>query len=360
MSKYYIGIMCGTSLDSIDVSIASITSTKMKVKSFNEYKLSKDLKRQINLAKKNNQSIKNLNKISVNITNLVCECIKDVLSKNKLTYKDIEALGFPGITLNHRPDLKISTFIGDAALLAKKLKIRVIADFRQTDIDAGGQGAPLTGIFHKYLNDITKKNLTYLNLGGFANITVSDKNKVISYDTGPANYLMDLWCNKKFDMEYDLDGKLASMGNVNTDLLKSMLSEKYFKKKYPKSTGFELFNDDWIEKHLRKTSKLSDVDVLSTLTYLTIITVSNELKSFKNKTNNLFIYGGGAYNKLLVDGIIDLSNSKKTNSLKNIVSEKNLEASAFAWLAYMRQKEILIDNTHTTGARKSCLLGNIY
>ena len=167
--------------------------------------------------------------------------------------------------------------------MAKKLKIRVIADFRQTDIDAGGQGAPLTGIFHKYLNKITKKNLTYLNLGGFANITVSDKNKVISYDTGPANYLMDLWCNKKFDMEYDLDGKLASMGNVNTDLLKSMLSEKYFKKKYPKSTGFELFNDDWIEKHLSRISKLSDVDVLSTLAYLTIITVSNELRNFKNK-----------------------------------------------------------------------------
>ena len=71
MSKYYIGIMCGTSLDSIDVSIASITSTKMKVKSFNEYKLGKDLKRQINLAKKNNHPIKVLNKISVDITNLV-------------------------------------------------------------------------------------------------------------------------------------------------------------------------------------------------------------------------------------------------------------------------------------------------
>ena len=94
MSKYYIGIMCGTSLDSIDVSIASITSTKMKVRSFNEYKLSKDLKRQINLAKKNNRSIKILSKISADVTNLVCECIKDILSKNKLTHKDIDALGF--------------------------------------------------------------------------------------------------------------------------------------------------------------------------------------------------------------------------------------------------------------------------
>ncbi len=360
MSKYYIGIMCGTSLDSVDVSIASITTSKIRVRSFNEYRLSNGLKEQINLAKKNNCSPKDLKKINLDVTALISKCVKQSLKKEKMTYKDVKALGFPGITLNHRPDLKKTTFIGDPELLSKKLKIKVIADFRQTDMDAGGQGAPLAGLFHNYLNNILNKKLTYLNLGGFANITVPLNTRIISYDTGPANYLMDLWCNKKFDMEYDLDGKLASLGNVNTNLLKSMLSEKYFKKEYPKSTGFELFNEDWLMKHLSKISKVGDVDVLATLTFLTIITVSNELKRFKNKTTDLFIYGGGAFNQLLIHGILDLSNSKRTDLLKNIVSEKNMESTAFAWLAYMRQKETLFNNASITGSKQPYLLGNIY
>tara|TARA_B100001564_G_scaffold357818_1_gene374940 strand:+ start:556 stop:1638 length:1083 start_codon:yes stop_codon:yes gene_type:complete len=360
MSKYYIGIMCGTSLDSIDISIASITSRKIKIKGFSEYKLDHQFKDTINMIKTTSYSAKALHKINLNITNLIYKYVKHSLDKYRLKPEDIIAIGFPGITLNHRPDLKMSTFIGDPKLLSQKLKMIIISDFRQTDIDAGGQGAPLAGLFHQYLNAIVKKDLTYLNLGGFANITVPYKNKIISYDTGPANYLIDLWCNKNFDMEYDLDGQLASIGNVNTDLLKIMLNEKYFNKKYPKSTGFELFNNTWIDKHLKKVKNLSNIDILSTLTYLTIITVSNELKKFKNLKTQLFIYGGGAYNKLLINGIIDLSGVKRTDALKNIVNEKNLEATAFAWLAYMREKEILIDSSSITGTKKPYLMGKIY
>ena len=360
MSKYYIGIMCGTSLDSIDISIASITSKKIKVRYFDEYKLDDQLKFAINLLKTTKYSASSLNKINLNITVLISKYIMDMLQKYKLNRKDIAAIGFPGITLNHRPDLKISTFVGDPNLLSQKLKITIISDFRQTDINAGGQGAPLAGLFHLYLNTLVKKDLAYLNLGGFANITIPHKNKMVSYDTGPANYLIDLWCNKNFDMEYDLDGRLASMGSINTDLLKLMLNEKYFNKKYPKSTGFELFNDVWIEKYLKKVKKISNIDVLSTLTYLTIITVSNELKKYKNIKTKLFIYGGGAFNKLLRSGIIDLSGIKTTDALKNIVNEKNLEATAFAWLAYTRVNGILVDNSGTTGTKKPYLLGNIY
>ena len=360
MSKYYIGIMCGTSLDSIDISIASITSKKINVKGFDEYKLDHRFKGEIDLIKGANCSANKFNKINLNITNLISKYIKQSIDKHKLSHKDIVAIGFPGITLNHRPDLKISTFIGDPKLLSQKVKITVISDFRQTDIDAGGQGAPLVGLFHSYLNTLVKKDLAYLNLGGFANITIPYNNKIVSYDTGPANYLIDLWCNKHFDMEYDLDGRLASMGSINTELLKLMLSEKYFNKKYPKSTGFELFNDEWINKYLIKVKNSSDIDTLSTLTYLTIITVSNELKRFKNIKNKLFIYGGGAFNKLLVNGIIDLSGFKKTDLLNKIVSEKNLEASAFAWMAYMREQAILVDNSSATGAKNPYLLGNIY
>ena len=360
MSKYYIGIMCGTSLDSIDISIASITGKRILVKFFDEYKLDLELKDKINAVKKDSHSPNNLKKVNSSITLLIAKHVQQSISKYKLTYKDIHAVGFTGITLNHRPDLKTSTFIGDPILLSKRLKISVVSDFRQTDIDAGGQGAPLAGLFHNYLNRIIKKNITYLNLGGFANITVSHEDRTISYDTGPANYLIDLWCDKYFDMEYDIDGSLASMGNINIELLKSMLKEKYFKKKYPKSTGFELFNESWVQGHLKKVSKISDLDILATLTYLTVITVSNELKKYKNNKSRLFIYGGGSSNKILMNGILDISGMKQTEDLKNIINEKNLEATAFAWLAYMRQNEIEVTNMNSIKSKKTYLLGNIY
>ena len=360
MSKYYIGIMSGTSLDSIDISIALITGKRISVKFFDEYKLDPVLKDMINDVKKNSHSSNNLKKVDSSVTLLMIKLINQSILKHKLNIKDINAIGFAGITLNHRPDLKTSTFLGDPILLSKKLKIAVISDFRQTDIDAGGQGAPLAGLFHNYLNRIIKKNISYLNLGGFANITVTHQDRTISYDTGPANYLIDLWCDKYFDMEYDIDGRLASMGNINVDLLKSMLKEKYFKKKYPKSTGFELFNESWVCEHLKKVPKINDLDVLATLTYLTVISVSNELKKFKHNKCKLFIYGGGSFNKILTNGILDLSGIKQTQDLNNIVNEKNLEATAFAWLAYMRQQEMEVTNMNSAKSKKSYLLGNIY
>ena len=141
MSKYYIGIMCGTSLDSIDISIASITSRKIKIKGFSEYKLDHQFKDTINMIKTTSYSAKALHKINLNITNLIYKYVKHSLDKCRLKPEDIIAIGFPGITLNHRPDLKMSTFIGDPKLLSQKLKMIIISDFRQTDIDAGGQGA---------------------------------------------------------------------------------------------------------------------------------------------------------------------------------------------------------------------------
>ena len=196
--------MCGTSLDSIDISIASITGKRILVKFFDEYKLDPALKDIINEIKTNSNSSNNLKKVNSSITFLIAKNVQQSISKYKLSYKDIHAVGFTGITLNHSPHLGKSTYLGDPKKLSSILSIPIIADFRQTDIDAGGQGAPLTGFFHKYLNDTMNSSITYINLGGFANISIPKNRSMISYDTGPANYLIDLWCREKFDIEYDL------------------------------------------------------------------------------------------------------------------------------------------------------------
>jgi anhydro-N-acetylmuramic acid kinase len=360
MSKYYLGVMCGTSLDSIDISIINAVGKKFKVFGFKEYQLSQKFKDEINSLKSSKPKNIEVNNFNIKITTLIISHIKNILKKYKLNKSDISAIGYAGITLDHRPDLKKSLYLGDPEILATLLSIPVISDFRQTDIDAGGQGAPLTGLFHKYLNTITNKNLIYLNLGGFANVSIPNKSKLISYDTGPANYLIDAWCREKFDIEFDLNGRLASMGEIDSEVLKLMLKDKYFIKKPPKSTGFELFNLSWIRKYLKKNSFYRDINILSTLTYLTVITVSNDINKYKDKPNSIFFYGGGAFNKLIVQGIIDLTKLKKVKSLRYGIDEKNLEATAFAWLASMRINGIKFPKSEITGSSKSYYLGNIY
>ena len=245
-------------------------------------------------------------------------------------------------------------------MLSAVLSIPVVADFRQTDINVGGQGAPLTGLFHKHLNQSINRDLIYLNLGGFANITIPNGKKIISYDVGPANYLIDGWCRERFDIEFDLSGRLASKGEINFNVLKLMLKDKYFDKKPPKSTGFELFNMNWIKQFLKKKSHISDIDILATLTYLTVITVSNDLNKYKNKPRSIFFYGGGAFNKLMVQGITDLTKLRKVKSLRYGINEKNFEATAFSWLALMRINGVKFAKSSITGSKKSYYLGNIY
>ena len=230
MSKYYLGIMCGTSLDSIDISMIRCYGGKIKVIAFAEYRLEDRIKEQINILKNKKNQEKTNKKLGLELTTLIANNVIDFLIQHKIDKNLISAIGFAGITLNHSPHLRRSTYLGNPGKLANLLSLNVISDFRQTDIDAGGQGAPLTGYFHKYLNEAMKSSITYVNLGGFANISIPKNRSLISYDTGPANYLIDLWCREKFDIEYDLEGRLASMGDIDTKFLKNMLREKFFKK----------------------------------------------------------------------------------------------------------------------------------
>ena len=358
MSEYYIGIMCGTSLDSLDVSLVRFKNSNLLVKSFHTYLFTASLKRKIIKSK-------DLKKVSAStqndISKFIAECIVKTIKKNKLSQNDIQGIGYPGITLNHDPKRKTSTYMGDPSIIKSSLNIPLVADFRQCDINSGGQGAPLTGYFHEFLNKILNKKIAFLNLGGFANISIHKAGKIISYDTGPANYLIDNWCKKKFQKEFDKNGQLAKKGEINYQLLKYLTSDSFFKKDHPKSTGFEKFNIKWLERQIHLTGcKITDVDILTTLTYFTVTTITQELNKDNSREKNLFIYGGGVNNSLVLDGILSLIKHKRVKKIKFGLSEKNLEATTFAWLTYKRLKGQKIFSSMVTGKRKPSLLGNIY
>ena len=281
--------MCGTSLDSFDISVASFHNGKLKVLGFKSFKLEEGLKKEIQKCKTYPQNHKAHKKTNKTLSIKVISSIKKTLSEYKIDKSDVAGIGFPGITLEHKPKNKKSTYLGDPSMIAAETSIAVIADFRQSDIDAGGQGAPLTAFFHNFLNQKRKDFITFINLGGFANITLKSGKKIMAFDTGTANYLMDLWCRKKFNKDFDSGGKLALKGNVQPKLLQQLLNNKYFKLKPPKSTGFEDFNWDWLKGHLLKFKNINRFDVLSTLAYFTIITIINEINKYKPKSKYLYL-----------------------------------------------------------------------
>ena len=357
MSEYYLGIMCGTSLDSIDVSIVKMENSRLKVMGFEEYKINDNLKKKINKQKKLNKANK---KLDYEVSAIISSYIKKILKKYTIKLNQVMGIGFPGITLNHNPKNKTSTYIGAPKEISNLTSIPVVSDFRQTNIKAGGQGAPLTGFFHQYINKQSKKNTSFVNLGGFANITIKSMGKVFSYDTGPANYLIDSWCREKFNISYDKGGKLAQKGEIHLGFLKSMLQDKFFKKKPPKSTGFESFNYNWILKHLKKFNNIKKLDVLATLTYLTISTISCELNKDRGRSKMVYLYGGGAKNLTITDGIKSLTRHKQLKSLGYGITKKNFESVAFAWFTIQRINNKKFQKSKITGVIKSHYLGNIY
>ena len=360
MSKYYMGIMCGTSLDSLDISIASFNEKKIRVVGFKSFGVIDSLKKEIQKCKLEPRNHKKHEKTDYKLSSKIITSIKNILSHYKIKSSDITCIGFPGITLEHKPSKKRSSYLGDPNMIASETSLIVISDFRQCDIDAGGEGAPLSAFFHNYINKKRKDFITFINLGGFANITLKSGQKVLGFDTGPANYLIDMWCRRKFNKEFDSGGKLASKGNIHTKLLKKLLNDRYFKIKPPKSTGFEDFNWEWLQKHLSKFKNINRFDVLSTLTYFTIITIADTINEYRPKSRQIYFCGGGAKNNLLVNGILSLTNKKRCLNIYPGINEKNLESLSFAWLSMIRKKSQKINNNSITGAKKSRFLGTIY
>ncbi|MDQ1244733.1 MAG: anhydro-N-acetylmuramic acid kinase, partial [Campylobacterota bacterium] len=189
---------------------------------------------------------------------------------------------------------------------------------------------------------------------------------VMGYDTGCGNVLIDYWISHKNGVSYDEDGAWARSGSPSTELLKEMLSEPYFSKKAPKSTGRELFNAKWLEEKLEKFTKktkntlyLKSRDIQATLLELTVKSIANEVKKYMVET--LIVCGGGGRNVYLMKRLKDeLSSVEIVLSDVHGVSSEFMEAMAFAWLAHERMHKKCVKISSVTGASKDSILGAIY
>ncbi|MFL2548849.1 MAG: anhydro-N-acetylmuramic acid kinase [Gammaproteobacteria bacterium] len=371
-NKLYIGILSGTSMDSIDCGIYSFHNSAFKEIAFYENDYPKNLKNEII---KNLETIKEnyiKNEINTNLSNEYSKIINRVLKKENIKAEDIEAIGMHGQTISHlKYDNKnISIQLGSPNVFAKNTMIKVVSDFRNHDIENGGEGAPLAPLFHDYVFKEDKKKRIIVNIGGISNISLlknSHNDKVRGHDTGPGNTLIDSWMKNNYNKNFDENGNIASKYRVDDNLLNIFLKDNYFKKLGPKSTTTEYFCYDWIlEKIKSKKILLGKGDVLATLTALTAISIINSIKDNYSVCDEIFVCGGGAFNKTLISNIKEsaeeiFQNEILVDTTKTLgLNPKSVEAGLFAWLAMCKINKIKLNYTEVTGAKEPCILGQVY
>lgn len=249
------------------------------------------------------------------------------------------AIGAHGQTIRHRPERSFSLQLIDGARLAEKTSLPVVTDLRAADIAAGGQGAPLAPVFHQAMLNAHDQWRVVLNLGGIANVTVLNKDRTsieAGFDTGPANRLLDEWCNLHLGEAYDDHGRWAASGTVIMELLNSFIQHEFFTRLAPKSTGREDFSLPWLNQVLTQFGQAhpmpSPVDVQATLLELTVQSVANALVPYG--THQILVCGGGAANVKLMSRLQEVCGSDCTSTHAIGIDPQHVEGAAFAWLAW--------------------------
>jgi len=357
----YIGIMSGTSLDGVDVVLCEIDSTSCELISSLEYPMPQELKSDILTMINGNTTLEQVGQIDHRLGVLFTQAVGALLIRENIDASSIIAIGSHGQTLWHDPsgEYPFSMQLGDANIITAKTGIPVVADFRRKDVALGGQGAPFAPAFHEFIFSNINASVSIVNIGGMANITVLGE-KLIGYDTGCGNVLLDMWINKHQNVTYDKDGTWAKSGEVDYTLLDAMMADDYFSLDYPKSTGREKFNEAWLDGMLTRRgsavcSAILPEDVQRTLVELTALSISNEVLKFN--TDVALLCGGGAKNSFLVEHINALMPNVEVAIAQNA---DEIEAMTFAWLAYKRIHKEKVNLKDVTGASDNTILGGLY
>jgi anhydro-N-acetylmuramic acid kinase len=276
----------------------------------------------------------------------------------------ISAVGSHGQTVLHHPDgpAPFSIQLGDPGALAAAVGITVVADFRNTDLALGGQGAPLAPAFHRWAFADLHSNRAVVNIGGIANVTLLYADgKTIGFDTGPGNTLLDQWCKKHQGTPFDDRGQWAARGSVQSELLQEMRADDFFRLRPPKSTGLEYFNLDWLQQRLKScTIQPSYQDTQATLSECTAQEIATGIRGMPDVID-VAVCGGGAYNTDLIERIrnaLPECNIETTDRWG--INPSWVEAIAFAWLARQRLRGAASNIPTVTGARAPVSLGGVY
>lgn len=321
-SRKIIGLMSGTSLDGLDIALCHIRhsgkNTKVEVMNFETFPYDEETRKRLKKITSVPQvSLEDVCILNAWLGDFHGELVREALTKWSLKPGEIDCIASHGQTIFHAPKNQhlrkgmpnATLQIGDGDHIAKKTGILTLSDFRQKHTSAGGEGAPMAGLVDDMLFRDDQQNRILLNIGGIANLTWLPAGNyfdqpAVTTDTGPGNTLIDSAVQKYFARNYDKDGQIAEAGKVDRNLLNALKEHPYFKRSWPKTTGPEVFNLDWVLETLSSMQIAipEPEDLIASLTRLSAETIAEAIHKLEHgdEAVHVFVSGGGVHNPMLM------------------------------------------------------------
>jgi anhydro-N-acetylmuramic acid kinase len=287
------------------------------------------------------------------VTQSHAEAVEAFLAANGMRASDIAVAGFHGQTVLHDPDRRLTVQLGQGDMLASRLGIPVVYDFRAADVAAGGQGAPLVPVFHRALVRLLDlpEPIAVLNIGGVANLTYIDGVELIACDISPGNALIDDFVRLRTGSPQDSEGRAAAAGQVDEAVVEGVLAHPFFAKPPPKSLDRNAFHR-WIAEDDKLSGKSLE-DGAATLTAVTAAAIARAVALFPRAPKSFIVAGGGIRNPVLMRTLAERVAPASVATADAVGwSADSLEAQGFAYLAVRSLMGLPLSFPTTTGVPK--------
>ena len=352
-----IGVISGTSMDGIDVAAIRTNGTNdIQRIAGTTFAYQPELRDRIAALLQDHQSARYdpLESLEQAVARSHSKAVLAFLREHTISANDVHIVGLHGQTVLHRPDTGFTRQLCDLEYAADLLGIDVIGDFRQADVTAGGQGAPLAPLYHQAITGGQPLPVIVLNWGGVGNITYIDKNTVLAFDCGPASAIIDDFVMRRTGNPFDRNGTLALSGTADDMLVARLMQNEFFRTPPPKSLDRNHFHD-----LIGLDENISTADGTATLTQFTIKATAAALVHCPQTPKTWIVCGGGRLNQALMEGL-QKSTNIPVQPIENIGFDGDfIEAECFAWLAMRSLAGLPLSLPTTTGVPKPLTGGTL-
>ncbi len=361
--EYFAGLMSGTSLDGVDAVLVGFDGSRIECLAAHHLAFDERIRGEaLALHRAGHNELHRAALLANRLANLYAEAVAALkVSLDGTPTRTIRAIGCHGQTVRHAPDQGYTLQLNNPALLAELTGIDVVADFRGRDIAAGGQGAPLVPAFHDAMFRAPTTHRVILNIGGIANLTdLAPGRPTTGFDCGPGNMLLDAWTQRHLGRPFDEDGQWSRQGSALPALRDRLLSHAFIALPPPKSCGHEQFNLDWLRSLLTGDERPEDVQ--ATLVALTAAAIGAAVVRHCGQPDEIYACGGGARNGALMSALAEQLPGCRRIATTDFLGlpVDQVEAAAFAWLAWRTVHRQPGNLPAVTGARGPRILGALY
>ena len=318
-TRTIVGLMSGTSADGVTAAVTEVSgkgvTARIRLIGYETYPYPDEVRENVfTLFNPELSTVAMVSEMNSLIGHVFADAVKRIIDH---CGAEPDLVGSHGQTVWHQPTpastsgytYRSTLQIGDPTVISAVTGLPVVADFRSADVAAGGEGAPLTPYLDYVLHRSSDVTRVLQNIGGIANLTYipagGSLDRLIAYDTGPGNMIIDVVTEHYRGQSYDEDGRMASSGAVNPVLLDHLLSHPYYRLDPPKTTGREMFGEQYASQIIRKAEAqgLTPPDVAATVSTLTVESIARSIERLPGPVDEVYLSGGGARNPYLVDGL---------------------------------------------------------